>query len=72
MSKATKAKMRAAHQARWAKIRGKSGSAAAPAAPVAKKKRKMSAAGKATIIAAVNARWAKANAQKKTKEASIC
>src|SRR5690349_16271099 len=44
-SAATKAKMRASQQARWAKIKGKSVSAAAPAVPVAKKKRKMSAAG---------------------------
>ena len=66
MSEATKAKMRAAHQARWAKIKGKSaGSTTATAsAPAAKKKRKMSAEGKAKIRAAVKARWAKVAAAK--------
>lgn len=57
-SEATKAKMRAAQKARWAKIKGKAENAMAPA----KKKRKMSAAGRAAIAAAAKARWAKAKA----------
>lgn len=61
LSEATKAKMRAAHQARWAKIKGKAAPAAAP------KKRKMSAAGRAAIAAAARARWAKAKAAGKTQ-----
>ena len=70
MGAATKAKMRAAHQARWAKRKGTAvttKTVAVPAstsAPTPKKKRKMSAAGKANIRAAVKARWAKANALK--------
>ena len=62
-SAATKAKMTAAQQARWAKIKGK-GAPTAPSAPVAKKKRKLSAAGRAAIVAATKARWAKVNAAK--------
>ena len=65
-SASTKAKMRAAHQARLVKLKAKSGAGpaqvAAPAAP--KKKRKMSAAGKANIKAAQKARWVKVNALK--------
>lgn len=61
-SEATKAKMRAAQQARWAKIKGKPDRAAAPA----KKQRKMSAAGRAAIAAAAKARWAQAKAAGKT------
>jgi hypothetical protein len=57
-SAATKAKMRAAQKARWAKIKGKTQRPAAPA----KKKRKMSAKGRAAIAAAAKARWAKAKA----------
>ena len=67
MSEATKAKMRAAHQARWAKIKGKAAGTTAPPAPSApapKKKRKMSEAGRAAIKAAQKARWAKTNAAK--------
>lgn len=60
-SEATKAKMRAAQQARWAKIKGKSGK---PAAAMPKKKRRMSAAGRAAIVAAAKARWAKVKAEK--------
>ena len=62
MSEATKAKMRAAHQARWAKKKGTAvitKAVAVPAstsAPAPKKKRKMSAAGKANIIAAVKSK----------------
>ena len=62
-SASTKAKMRAAHQARLVKLKAKSGAEpAAPAAP--RKKRKMSAAGKANIKAAQKARWVKVNALK--------
>lgn len=57
-SEATKARMRAAQQARWAKIRGKARKTAAST----KKKRNMSAAGRAAIAAAAKARWAKAKA----------
>lgn len=64
-SAATKAKMRAAQQARWAKINGNT--TPAPAAPK-KKKRKMSAAGRAAIKAAQKARWAKVKAQQAAKE----
>lgn len=60
-SEATKAKMRAAQQARWAKVKRKAGKAAASAP---KKKRKMSAAGRAAIVAAAKARWAKEKAAK--------
>ena len=66
LSEATKAKMRAAHQARWAKLRAKSGAAptpvAAPSAP--KKKRKISPEAKARMIAGAKKRWAKVNAAK--------
>ncbi len=61
-SEATKAKMRAAQQARWAKIKGKGEK---PATTAPKKKRKMSAAGRAAIAAAAKARWAKAKADGK-------
>ena len=65
LREATKAKMRAAHQARWAKVRAKSGAVPAPvAAPAAPKKRKLSAQGRANIIAATKARWAKVKALK--------
>lgn len=64
LSEATKAKMRAAHQARWAKIRGKATPAAAP------KQRKMSAAGRAAIAAAAKARWAKVKTQKQGAKSS--
>ena len=80
MSDAAKAKIRAAMQARWAKVRaGKllkvvpvSGPAktvkplATPAKPAAvpAKKIKMSAAGRANIQAATRARWAKYRAEK--------
>lgn len=61
-SAATKAKMRAAQQARWAKLKGKASAPTAASAP--KKKQKMSAAGKANIRAAAKARWAKVAAAK--------
>jgi hypothetical protein len=54
----TIAKMKAAQQARWAKVKGPaSAKAEAPKSPV--KKGGMSAAGKARIAAAQKARWAK-------------
>jgi hypothetical protein len=55
-SAASRAKMRAAQIARWAKIKG----ATATAKPEKMAKRKMSAAGRAAISAAAKARWAKA------------
>ncbi len=58
----TRAKMRRAQQARWAKIKG-----TAPTTPAPKKKGKMSAAGRAAIRAAQIARWAKAKAAKVQK-----
>jgi len=64
-SAATKAKMRTAQKARWAKIKGKAATTKTPAvAPAPKKKRKMSAAGRAAIIAATKARWARVKAGK--------
>lgn len=74
MSAATKAKLRAAAKARWAKVRAEkplgvgAGSAAAKsvkavvAAPA--KKGKMSAATKAKLRASAKARWAKIRAEK--------
>jgi hypothetical protein len=54
-SAAAKARMRAAQQARWAKIKGTTPSAT----PAPKQKGKMSAQGLANIRAAQKARWAK-------------
>lgn len=65
-SAATKAKMRVAQQARWAKIKGKAGKTSATAP---KKRRKLSAAGRAAIVASAKARWAKVNAAKKDAKA---
>ena len=65
LSAATRAKMAAAHQARWAKIRA--AKATPKAAPKAPATRKMSAAGRARLIAAVKARWAKVKAAGKRK-----
>ena len=61
MSVATIEKMRAAQQARWAGIKGKSSNKAAPAKATAKdapKKKVMSPEAKAKIAAAMKARWA--------------
>ena len=60
-SAATRAKMKASQQARWAKKKGKAGGKAiADAAPAPKKaKRTMSEATKAKMRAAHQARWAK-------------
>ena len=58
MSPATIAKMRAAQQARWAKINGKSSTKkAAPAKVAPKKKGGMSPETKAKLAAAMKARW---------------
>ena len=66
LSAATRAKMAAAHQARWAKIRaGKAAPQAPPAKGDQKPKRRLSAAGRAAIIAAAKARWAKIKAEGK-------
>ena len=73
MSAATKAKMRAAQQARWANLKGSApapANAAAPT-PAAKKapgsaKKGMSAAHKAKLKAAAKARWARIRAGKET------
>lgn len=60
LSAATRAKMAAAHQARWAKLRAAQGAPkAASAAPQAPAKRRLSPAGRAAIIAGTKARWAK-------------
>jgi hypothetical protein len=57
MSPATRAKMRAAQQARWAKIKGPSEAASAPAA-APKQKRGLTPEGRAKLAAAMKARWA--------------
>ncbi len=62
-SAGTKAKMRAAQKARWAKIRGK----AISTKPGRKPKRKFSAAGRAALSAAAKARWKKAKAAGKSR-----
>jgi len=49
-------RMREAQQRRWAKVKGKSASKAAPKA--SKPKRKLSAAGRKAIVDALKARWA--------------
>jgi hypothetical protein len=59
MSEATKAKLRAAAKARWAKVNSGKSAGSKAAAP---KKSKMSAAARAKISAAAKARWAKAKA----------
>jgi hypothetical protein len=62
-SAAAKARMRAAQQARWAKIKG----IAPSAKPVRKARKKISAAGRAAISAAAKARWAKAKKAGKSR-----
>lgn len=62
------ANIRAAQQARWDKVKGKSGSTrkkASSGKKKGKKKGKMSPAGRAAIVAAQKLRWAKVNAAKK-------
>jgi hypothetical protein len=61
MSAAGRARIRAAANARWAKVKGSKRSTN----PAAKKKFRMSAAGRANIIAAQKTRWAKIKAAKK-------
>jgi hypothetical protein len=61
-SAAVRAKMAAAQQARWAKIKGTDTSDSKPA----KKRRKFSAAVRAQFAAAARARWRKARAEGKT------
>jgi hypothetical protein len=54
--------MAAAQQARWAKIKGTDATDSKPA----KKKRRLSAAGRAAIAAAAKARWARVRAERNT------
>ncbi len=61
LSAAAIARIRAAQRARWARIRGKGGSAAR------KPKRRVSAAGRARLSALAKARWAKVKAQGRSK-----
>ena len=61
-SAATRARMAAAQQARWAKIKGTDATDSKPA----KKKRRLSAAGRAAIAAAAKARWARVRAERNT------
>jgi hypothetical protein len=51
-------RMKEAQKARWAKVRGETPAAAAPAVKAAKPKRKLSATGRANIVAALKKRWA--------------
>jgi hypothetical protein len=51
-------RMKEAQQRRWAKVRGETPTATAPAVKTAKPKRKLSAAGRANIVAALKKRWA--------------
>ena len=65
-SAATRAKMAAAHQARWAKIRvAKGAPAPAKIAPKAPAKRKISAEARRRMIEGAKARWAKASGKSK-------
>lgn len=61
MSPATRARMAAAQQKRWAKVKGR-GRKAAKMNGVIKKKRKVSAATRAKLAASAKIRWAKARA----------
>jgi hypothetical protein len=65
MSAAAKARIAAAQRARWAKVKGRKGSKAAPAKKV-KKKRKVNAATRARLAAIARARWAKVKASGKS------
>jgi hypothetical protein len=60
MSPATRAKMRAAQQARWAKIKGPGEESVKPAAaaPAKKTRRGLTPEGRAKLAAAMKARWA--------------
>jgi hypothetical protein len=62
-SAVTRARMRAAQRARWAKVRG-----ASPARSVSRNgRRKVSAAGRARLSALAKERWKKARAQGKSR-----
>ena len=58
VSAATKKKMAAAQQARYAKLKSPEAPAKAPVQTVAKKKGGITAAGRAKLAAAMKARWA--------------
>lgn len=58
VSAATKRKMAAAQQARYAKLKSPEAPAKAPVQTVAKKKGGITAAGRAKLAAAMKARWA--------------
>ena len=66
-SVATRAKMAAAQQARWAARKAGASRVAKPAAPVKKAKKQVSAAARARLSAAAKARWAKVKAAGKKK-----
>ena len=73
LSAATKAKMAASHQARWAAKRAKASGVTAPVAKAEEapeKRNKMSAKGLANIVAAQKARWAAKNAAKSAPAAA--
>ena len=59
-STATLAKMRAAQQARWSKVKGKSRTPNKPTATTSKKKGRITPEGRARLAAAMKARWAAA------------
>ena len=67
MSRAARAKIRAAQRARWAEIKA----AGKAAGPTRRRKRKMSAAAKAKLSAIAKARWRKARAKGKTSLVEI-
>jgi hypothetical protein len=58
-SAAVRARMAAAQQARWAKIKGEAAADSEPSKPAKRAKRRLSAAGRAAISAAAKARWAR-------------
>jgi len=66
-SAATRAKMAAAQQARWAARKAGASGKAKPAVPVKKAKKQVSAAARAKLSAAAKARWAKVKAAGKKK-----
>jgi len=62
----SRAKMRAAQRARWAKYRAAKGQTAAKSQPAANPTRVISASARKRMAAAQKARWAKVRAAKKT------
>lgn len=68
VSAAARRRMAAGQQARWARIRGESGSK--PAAPAKPKQHRLSAEGRANIVAALKKRWAAKKASAKAKPAA--